>query len=79
MAIPIQIRRDTSTNWTTVDPLLAEGELGYETDTGKMKIGNGNVPWSQLAYLVPGSVNAYTFGTVPPTGTAPANGVYFQY
>lgn len=51
MAIQIQIRRDTSTNWTNNDPTLAQGELGYETDTGKTKIGDGTTIWSLLDYL----------------------------
>jgi len=79
MAIPIQLRRDTSENWALINPTLSEGELAYETDTGKMKIGNGSATWTSLAYLVPGSANAYTFGTTAPTGTAPSNGLYFQY
>jgi hypothetical protein len=44
----IEIRRDTATNWTSVDPILAEGEPGYETDTGVLKIGDGSTAWSSL-------------------------------
>ena len=36
----IQLRRDTSSNWTTANTILTEGELGYETDTDKVKIGD---------------------------------------
>ena len=39
MAVRIQIRRDTSSNWTTNNPILYPGEIGVETDTLKMKIG----------------------------------------
>ena len=46
----IQFRRDTSSNWTSVNPTLAEGEMGLETDTGKFKIGNGSSNWTTLAY-----------------------------
>lgn len=53
MAIQIQIRRDTATSWTTIDPILAEGEIGLETDTGKFKIGNGTDLWSVLPYHAP--------------------------
>ena len=42
MANKIQIRRDTASNWTSSNPTLSQGEQGYETDTGKLKIGNGS-------------------------------------
>ena len=51
MAKIIQIRRDTSTNWQTINPTLAQGELGYETDTGKLKIGDGVTAWNDLPYF----------------------------
>lgn len=44
----IQLRRDTIANWTTVDPILAEGEYGYETDTGYTRIGDGSSTFTQL-------------------------------
>ena len=47
----ILIRRDISTNWTTTNPILADGEQGYEKDTGKMKIGNGITNWNLLPYF----------------------------
>lgn len=50
MADVIQIRRDTSANWTSVNPTLAQGEFGYETNTGKIKIGDGSTAWNSLAY-----------------------------
>jgi hypothetical protein len=52
MVVQIQHRRDTSTNWTTADPTLAAGEWGYETNTGKYKIGNGTSLWSALPYVI---------------------------
>ena len=52
MASTIQNRRDTAANWTAVDPVLANGEMGYETDTGKAKIGDGATAWISLAYWV---------------------------
>lgn len=51
MAYRILLRRDTSSNWTTNNPVLASGEPGFETDTGKMKIGNGTSTWQQLQYF----------------------------
>ena len=52
MAVKIQIRRDTSTNWATVNPILAQGEVGVELDTKKTKIGDGVKTWNQLDYWV---------------------------
>ena len=47
----IQHKRGTSSNWTSSNPILAVGEIGYETDTGKFKIGNGTSTWSALSYF----------------------------
>lgn len=50
MATQIQLRRDTAANWTAANPVLAQGEPGYETDTGKLKVGNGSSAWNSLSY-----------------------------
>ena len=42
---------DTAANWTSNDPTLLVGEFGYETDTGKLKIGDGSTAWTGLAYF----------------------------
>ena len=47
----VQLRRDTSVNWTSGNPVLKSGEIGYETDTGKIKVGNGSTEWTGLSYL----------------------------
>jgi hypothetical protein len=44
-------RKDTAANWTAANPILLSGEIGYETDTKKFKIGNGSTNWNSLAYL----------------------------
>lgn len=49
----ILIRRDTSTSWTNINPILGDGEMGYEKDTGKLKIGDGIRTWNQLPYFQP--------------------------
>ena len=59
----IQVRRDTAANWTSTNPTLAAGEMGFETDTGKLKIGNGSTAWTSLAC----SFNA-TISTSAPSG-----------
>ena len=46
----IKLRRDTAADWTTVDPILADGELGIETDTNRIKIGDGTTEWTGLKY-----------------------------
>lgn len=54
MASKIQLRRDTAANWTSVNPTLSQGELGYETDTDKVKVGDGSTTWTGLGYLIDG-------------------------
>ena len=51
MARKIQFKRGTAASWTSTDPTLAIGELGLETDTGKMKIGDGVTAWSARPYI----------------------------
>ena len=46
----IQKRRGTAAEWAAANPVLAEGEDGYESDTGRTKIGNGEDQWSDLFY-----------------------------
>jgi hypothetical protein len=60
MATKIQVRRDSSADWTTINPVLSEGEIGFETNTGKFKIGNGSSAWSALDYFLDSSdLSAY--------------------
>ena len=60
MATKIQVRRDTSANWTSANPTLFSGEIGFETNTGKFKIGNGSTVWSSLDYFLDSSdLSAY--------------------
>ena len=50
MATRMQQRRGTAAQWTGANPILAAGEIGFETDTNKFKIGNGSSTWSSLSY-----------------------------
>jgi hypothetical protein len=59
MPMPIQIRRDTSSNWSTANPTLALGEIGFETNTYQVKIGDGTTAWNSLGYI----------GKLMPNGT----------
>ena len=49
MANRIQLRRDTTANWNSVNPVLADGEMGYDIVTNEIRIGNGSNTWSQLS------------------------------
>lgn len=59
----MQQRRDTAANWTSDNPTLLNGELGYETDTGKWKVGTGSAVWAALAYTPWSQINAYPITT----------------
>ena len=43
-------RKDLSTKWSSVNPILLDGEMGIEKDTRKFKIGNGVTSWNDLPY-----------------------------
>lgn len=80
----IQLRRGTAAEWATANPVLAEGEQGFETDTGLFKIGDGAAAWNALDYaggngaggpadtdeLPEGSTNLY-FTTARAAAAAP--------
>ena len=61
MANTIQHKRGTAAEWTSADPTLAAGEFGYETDTGKLKLGDGSTAWSALGYFEAAAAAAYSF------------------
>lgn len=46
-----QLKRGTAQKWAELNPVLREGEPGFELDTGKLKIGNGTTPWKELNYI----------------------------
>lgn len=50
MAVQIQVRRGTASEWSSANPTLASGEIGAETDTGKFKVGDGATTWNSLSY-----------------------------
>jgi hypothetical protein len=53
----IILRRDTAANWTSANPTLSGGEVGIETDTLKMKLGNGSTAWNSLSYYAVPSID----------------------
>ena len=52
----IKLRRDTAANWLDANPILANGETGFETDTRMIKLGNGTTAWADLKYAVTGNL-----------------------
>jgi hypothetical protein len=60
----IQLRRGTAAQWVTANPTLSVGEIGFETDTGKFKIGNGTEAWLVQKYAG-GSGGAVISETAP--------------
>jgi hypothetical protein len=80
MATRMQQRRGSAADWISTNsgdgPVLNAGEIGYETDTGKFKIGDGATAWDSLPYFVDattlgGSIDDY----IPLTQKGVANGV----
>jgi len=51
MKTKIQIRRDTAANWASNNPILSAGEFGLESDTQKIKVGNGSANWADRPYI----------------------------
>ncbi len=47
----IQVRRDSTVNWTSVNPQLLLGEIGFDTTKKKFKIGDGSTRWNALQYI----------------------------
>jgi hypothetical protein len=68
--VKIQVRRDTAANWTASNPVLAAGEPGFETDTGKVKYGDGVRNWATLPY----SSGVSLATEAPPEAGSPSAG-----
>ena len=64
--VQMQMARDTRANWTLNNPILGTGEIGFETDTGNWKVGDGSTSWGLQNYLGCPSVTAMP--TSPVTG-----------
>lgn len=50
MAVRFQLRRGTASQWTTANTVLLNGEIGFETDTRRFKVGDGSTSWTSLSY-----------------------------
>jgi hypothetical protein len=81
MATRMQQRRGTAAQWTSADPILAAGEIGFETDTSKFKVGDGTNNWSDLTYflsedVLDGTLDDYILSSTKgqPDGVATLDG-----
>lgn len=81
MAFRIQLRRDTAIKWAVNNPVLLQAEMGYETDTTLLKIGDGTTNWNDLSYWngnlaieVGGTQIVQGAGTINFTGGVTATG-----
>lgn len=63
MAVRIQFRRGSASEWTSANPTLSAGEFGFETDTGLFKIGDGVNLWDDLVYPASGTITEVVAGT----------------
>lgn len=72
----IQLRRDTATNWGTTNPVLAQGEIGFDTTNNKFKIGDGANTWSSLLYQTDASLlsGAASITSLTTTGDVTVGG-----
>lgn len=70
----IRLRRGTAAEWTAKNPVLADGEPGYETDTRLEKVGDGSTSWNELAYASGGSGATGPQGPQGETGPAGPQG-----
>ena len=76
----IQLRNDTAANWTSNDPTLAPGEMGLETDTNRIKFGDGSTTWNSLGYFSNSSFKygLYTLSVNQTSNVAVNNHVEFN-
>jgi hypothetical protein len=64
MSAVIQVKRGTASAWTSANTVLTAGEIGFESDTKKMKVGDGSTAWTSLAYTgTDGDITAVVAGT----------------
>lgn len=89
MSTVVQFRRGLSSQWSQFNPVLLDGELGLELNTGKFKLGTGIDTWKNLEYAgnrgltgiasnIPETSGAITYApiTTPPAGWLPCDGSF---
>ena len=60
----IRFRRAWAEDWETVNPVLADGEPGYDRSNNMLKVGDGATPWTELSYLTPPESDVIITGDV---------------
>lgn len=75
MAIRIQLRRDTAANWVASNPVLRAGEFGVETDTLKIKVGDGTSTWNAITSYANVTPSQLSSGYVASSQIGSASGV----
>lgn len=80
MSVKIQLKRTTASAWTSLNPTLDVGEIGYETDTKKFKIGDGSTAWTSLAYSITANLASGVLNDLGDvTITSAANGDFLRW
>lgn len=76
MSVRIQMRRGTTSEWNDADPILNEGEIGYNSTLASFKIGDGESLWSELDYYqAAASITPNEIGAIASTEKDAADGV----
>jgi hypothetical protein len=76
MATRMQQRRGTAAQWNSADPILEAGEIGFESDTNKFKMGDGVNQWSDLDYFInEAAISTDIEGAISDTEKGANNGV----
>ena len=74
ISVKLRTQYDTAANWASNNPVLLSGELGVESDTLKMKVGNGSTVWNSLPYLLSGDAFQAATTITVITSASPALG-----
>ena len=74
MANRIQLRRDTAANWTRENPILSQGEPGFDLTANKLKVGDGVTAWAELDYASGAGAN-FDYSTLQEGLFVPFGGV----
>ena len=80
MSVKIQLKRTTASAWTSLNPTLDNGEIGFETDTKKFKIGDGSTVWTSLPYSITANLASGTLNDLGDvTITSAADGDFLRW
>ncbi len=75
----IQLKRATASQWTAANTVLFAGEIGYETDTNKFKIGDGTTAWTSISYFNGNLSGSNLNDLFDVTITSAANGDFLRW